>query len=283
MLTQLEVFTPGVTTAPLPVTSGTPSTDPLQIRNIDGLEPVKADVNTSRYGSVDGEFYISSSVGKRNIVITIGLNPNWADQTYEALRKILYLYFMPKTQVTLKFTSTHMPPVQISGYVESCEPSIFSKDPEMQVSIICNQPYFEAISASALSGTTTALTDNTTTDVDYPGDIPVGFIMDISADSGGTTFTNSEVRIINTTPTLQFYAVVATVDSTKFLRVSTVQGDKYVKQYPLPSGTPTNILGKATPGNIWWPLQKGINKIKVQVATPGQSWSIHYFARYGGL
>ncbi len=79
------------------------NTDALQIRNIEGLGPVKASVNTSPFGSVDGESYTGSNVGKRNIVMTLGLNPNWRDQSMASLRQLLYAYFMPKQFVKLRF------------------------------------------------------------------------------------------------------------------------------------------------------------------------------------
>ncbi len=103
MLTKVEVF--GPVPLILPLGEGETNTDPIQIRDVQGLGPVKANVNTSPFGSFDGEAYTGSSVGKRNIVLTLGLNPNWKDQSITSLRQLLYTYFMPKRAVTLRFFS----------------------------------------------------------------------------------------------------------------------------------------------------------------------------------
>jgi hypothetical protein len=112
---------------------GRPETDLVQIRNIEGLEPVKASVNTSLFGSVDGAAYTGSSVSSRNIVLTIHPNPDWHTWKYEDLRKLIYSYFMTKKPVRLVFYSDEDSPVEIFGIVESVDNSIFSKDQEFNL------------------------------------------------------------------------------------------------------------------------------------------------------
>jgi len=124
---------------------GRAETDLIQISNIDGLDPVKASVNTSPYGSVDGASYTGSSVLSRNIVLTLKLNPDWNTWTYEKIRRLIYSYFMPKLITRLVFYSDDMIPVEILGIVESASVNPFSKDPEILVSIVCPNPYFQAL------------------------------------------------------------------------------------------------------------------------------------------
>lgn len=285
MLTQLEIFTPRVTTAPLPIVDGTPATDPIQIRSIDGLGPVAAQVNTEQYGSVSGEFYKGSFTGKRNIVLTIGLNPNWYNQTIESLRQILYAYFMPGSKVKLRFTSTHMAQVDIEGYVETMEPSMFSKDPEIQVSIICPKPAFIGSSLTVVPGPTLSLPDGEPTVINYLGTLPTGFVLTVAPTELTPIMTGGEVRIINDDliGPIDIFTVIATIDSSKFLKISTVQGDKYVRQVATPSGTPTSILGQQSPGSVWMELQQGLNNFRVMSEAPGQVWTLEYYERYGGI
>ncbi len=66
MLTRIEIINPRVPTLLLPLSNL--GVEPIQIRNVEGLGPVKASVNTQPFGSVDGESYVGSNVGKRNIV-----------------------------------------------------------------------------------------------------------------------------------------------------------------------------------------------------------------------
>jgi len=85
--------------------AGRAETDLIQIRNVDGLDPVTASVGTTPYGSSDGESYVGSSVLSRNLVLTLHPNPNWINWSPEALRRFLYAYFMPKGIVQLEFYS----------------------------------------------------------------------------------------------------------------------------------------------------------------------------------
>ena len=72
MLTEVKAYSSWRSAPTLPLSdSGRAETDLIQIRNIDGLDPVKASVNTSPFGSVDGASYVGSSVESRNIVLTI--------------------------------------------------------------------------------------------------------------------------------------------------------------------------------------------------------------------
>lgn len=124
---------------------------PIQIRDISGLEPVKAEI-TSVPSNQDGDLFQHVRLGKRNIVLKLGLNPNWVDQTMSSLRRMLYAHFSPTTWRILKFYSDDMVTVQIGGYVESLEPNMFSQDPEMQVSVICLKPNFIGPNATVYAG-----------------------------------------------------------------------------------------------------------------------------------
>jgi hypothetical protein len=284
MITQMEVFTSGVTTPPFPIVDQDVGLDSIQIKNIDGLGPVTANVNTTEYGSIDGEILTGTSIPKRNIVITAALNPNWAlGQTFESVRQVLYSYFMTENQVRLRFTSTHLAPLEIIGYVESCEPDMFSKDPIYQISIICPQPYFMAVSPTSIQGLTQAFATPVDVLVNYEGNADAGFTVDVTLPSGGTAF-SGEARFINGTPTTKIGVVTPiVVSTTSFFRLSTVQGAKFARQYPIPTGLPTNVLGKWATGGSWITLRKGVNKIQILTATAGLSWTLSYYARYGGL
>src|SRR5664279_2906619 len=90
VITLVEAFTRQTVDPIVLADPGSVETDPIQILKVDGLGPVKAAVTTTPFGDFDGESLPAASVGKRNIVLTFGLNPDWADQTFESLRAILY-------------------------------------------------------------------------------------------------------------------------------------------------------------------------------------------------
>jgi hypothetical protein len=133
--------------------NGSAATDSLQIRNISGLDPVAATVSSALYSVVDGETITGMTVGKRNIVITVGFNSNpFGGYSITELRQIVYRYFMPKNTVILTIHRFGEPPVKIEGIVEKVEDSNFAKDPEVQISVICADPYFKSLSQTTVVG-----------------------------------------------------------------------------------------------------------------------------------
>jgi len=107
-----------------------------QVAKITGLNPPRAQLNTSPIVGMDGARYNSARLNTRNIVITIKINGD-----VETNRQYLYLFFPTKMPCRLFFKNEHRD-VYIDGYVESFECDIFSNKELAQVSIICLQPYF---------------------------------------------------------------------------------------------------------------------------------------------
>jgi hypothetical protein len=284
MLTQVEVFNSRVITPPFALGAGTPMTDPIQIRGIEGLGPVDAEISTSPFGSFDGEWYQGSSVGKRNIVLTIGLNPNWATQTIEGLRSILYSYFMPKSKIRLEFSGTHIPKVQITGYVESCEPNIFSKDPEMVVSIVCPSPHFTAVTATTVTGNSVSAISSSRTDIEYQGTAETGFLVYLEKGAAADMGVGSEIQLVMENPLAQIFLIKnALVDATQYLEISTVSGSKYAKRVFTTPSPKVNILGGVAPSSTWVKLQPGLNRFAVTANASGGPWTMIYYAKFGGL
>src|SRR4051794_37798090 len=106
----------------LPLGGFMPNNDPVHVFNVEGLGPVKAEISSTPFATGRGELYQGSSTGKRNLAFTLGLNPNWDDQTMSSLRQLLYRYFMPEEWVKIRFFSDHLPTCDIEGYVEGFEP-----------------------------------------------------------------------------------------------------------------------------------------------------------------
>ena len=107
------------------------------VKSITGLTPPSAVINTSVSGSYDGSFYNSSRLEQRNIVITVGLKGK-----VEENRQRLYSIFPMKKECEIYFKNRNRD-VKIKGYVEIIEGDIFVQKEEIQISIICPNPYFE--------------------------------------------------------------------------------------------------------------------------------------------
>ena len=278
MLTKVEVYGPYIGIDPLILNINGIETDSIQIHDIDGLGPVKANINTSPFGSVDGESYMGSSVGKRNIIMALGLNPNWVDQTVSGLRNILYGYFMPKQPIRLRFFSTDLPTTEAVGFVESCEPNIFSKDPEMQVSIICPVPDFVAVDPIVITG----VVNDAGIDPGYIGTVPTGFVVGVMTSVALPSYTGN-ITIENNTEVDQKLIVPTTVDGTYRFEASSRQGEKYTHKIVTATGVVASLLSGMTDDSVWPIFKPGENLFQVNAETAGQSWTLVYFNRFGGL
>jgi Phage tail protein RIFT-related domain len=259
--------------------SGRAETDLIQIRNIDGLDPVKASVNTSPFGSVDGASFVGSSVLSRNIVLTLRPNPNWDDWTYESLRRLLYSYFMPKRPTRLVFYSDDMIPVEITGIVESVQVNQFSKDPELQVSIVCPDPYFTALDPTVITGQAVR-EDGATIPVIYNGTVESGIFVKVTQ----TTAPNPTwVGVQIGSPVLTYFYAMDSIDPNVYYELSSIPMQKYSQKINIGSGVITNILAKTYEGSMWPTLQPGENEFSVQTDAGVQDWELTYFERFGGL
>lgn len=261
------------------IENGREETDLIQIRNIDGLDPVKATVNTSPFGSVDGAAYIGSTVPTRNIVLTLHPNPDWKSWSFEKLRRLLYVYFMPKSLTRLVFHSDDMAPVEIFGYVEDFNLAQFSSDIEIQISIICPDPYFTALNPTLVPG----VSSNGTSPIDvmYTGDIETGFNVEVlRLNAPDPSFIGVQVG----DPSISYFNVSASVNASAYFVMNSIPGQRYVQNVTMGSGIITNLLSRMQEGSTWPTLKPGKNKVSVITdAPPNQAFQIVYFERYGGL
>ena len=280
MLTKLQAYSSWLDAPELTLSdSGREETDLIQIRGITGLDPVKGTVNTSPFGSVDGAAYLGTTVLIRNIVLTLHPNPDWDRWSNEALRRLLYSYFMTKLETRLIFYSDDMPPVEIYGYVEDANVNQFAQDLEMQVSIICPDPYFTAVDPTVVTGSATRDNSNPV-EIIYNGNIATGVNVQLTRNSDPTP-TSIGVQIGD--PSLSYFNVAAGVDATKYFLMNSLIGNKYVQNVSLTSGAITNLLAKVQDGSSWPILQPGSNDFSVITNQGGQDWQLTYYERYGGL
>jgi hypothetical protein len=258
---------------------------PIQIRNIDGLGPVKAEFQTAPFALARGVFFQGTSTGQRNIVLTLGLNPNFAvGQSIGALRQQVYRYFMPELGVTLTFFSPDIPDenAQIrSAYVESVEPNIFSQDPEMQVSIICPLPDFVGSDEHIIGPNDAA---DYITEVNYTGSVSNGFNY-LEVHSTDVNYAGSiEVTNVNG-PFNQDLAVNGIfISPDQFLRLITVPTRRRVQLVDEATGDLIrSAMASMYKGSSWPVFLPGTNQLTVKADYVGPQWTLSYFNRYGGL
>lgn len=247
-----------------------------QVREIGGLDPVKATIVTSSFAQQDGSMYQSSRRESRDISFKIGIAPAWATDNVSTLRSRLYAFFMPKTAVTLKFYFADGNYYQISGRVESCETSMFSQDQVVDISVMCFDPDFVDPDTITVSGSTTS--GSTVISLPYNGSVETGVVFTLSLNRALTQFTIYHQPPDGILRTMEFSANMLSGDK---IEIGTNPGSKYAVLTRANVQSP--ILYGVSPQSHWVELTPGTNGIRVYATGAAIPYTIKYTARYGGL
>lgn len=247
-----------------------------QVRDIEGLDPVRANIVSTSFANMDGEQYQSSRREKRNIILTIGLVPDFISASVSDLRNQLYNFFMPRSQVELKFFRSDGVPVTIQGRVESFDAPIFTQDPVASISVICFDPDF------LTEKNTLNLTSKTTASLDpvpYDGTVSSGIELNFTL-----TRTISGFKAISQLQgdTIRTFEYDGSLLSGDVVNVSMVPGNKYITL--LRGSTLSSILSGVSPYSDWISFNAGQNSFVLQVdGSPAIDYDLSYFTRHGGL
>ena len=267
-----------------------PENSGFVIKEITGLGPSKAVINSTELSTSDGSVFNSSRIESRNIVFNLKI---LASPTIEAARQKLYKYFPIKKRIKLQFeTDTRI--CDIFGYVETNEVVIFSNQVSTQISVICPDPYFYSAGSDAktitlFSGVEAAFefpfSNESLTlpllvfgeirldqerNIYYNGDSETGLTIYIHALGEATNLTiyniaTSEFMKIDTVrlTTLTGFPIIAGDD----IIISTIKGGKYISL--LRVGSYINILNCLDLNSTWFQLTKGDNQFGFVAETGG--------------
>lgn len=267
-----------------------PENSGFVIKEITGLGPSKAVINSTELSTSDGSVFNSSRIESRNIVFNLKI---LASPTIEAARQKLYKYFPIKKRIKLQFeTDTRI--CDIFGYVETNEVVIFSNQVSTQISVICPDPYFYSAGSDAktitlFSGVEAAFefpfSNESLTlpllvfgeirldqerNIYYNGDSETGLTIYIHALGEATNLTiyniaTSEFMKIDTVrlTTLTGFPIIAGDD----IIISTIKGGKYISL--LRGGSYINILNCLDLNSTWFQLTKGDNQFGFVAETGG--------------
>lgn len=176
----------------------------LVIKQVEGLNPVKASVSVTNSANNSGGVFNSSKKETRNIVFTFGIIGNGI-RTVEECRLLLYSTFAVGSLIKIKILSDKRICIA-TGYVESNEVSPYSKEEESVVSIICPDPglyglYDNTIIANRSSEDSSSTLIST---YEYKGDCETGGVITIGVNHELTGdfikifgFKNSDYMTIN--------------------------------------------------------------------------------------
>lgn len=247
------------------------------VQDVDGLDPVKATLNASTFAGLDGQQFQSAQRELRNIVLTLGLDPDpSSDDTPRSLRNLLYSFFMPKSEVSLRFYMEEGLTVDIVGRVESMEAPLFTQAPAAVISIICFETDFYDATPVVVTGNTVSTSTNST--IAYEGTVETGLVLKLNVNRSLSEFT-----IYQTAPdgSLRSLDVQSDLVSGDVVTISTVTGNKSATLTR--GGITTSILYAVSPQSVWMHLQPGTNQYRVYAVGAAIPYEIDYTTRYGGL
>ena len=273
MLTKLEVRTEAGSLLVLPLDD---VSDGYALTNVEGLDPVKATVVSSSFAAVDGAHFHSARRELRNILITLKLLPDFVASSARSLRTNLYDYFMPKSEVQLRFFDDSDLTVNISGRVETLEAPLWTEEPEANISILCFDPDFVELDSITVEGDT--VDDTTEFLITYDGSVETGFEFVLNVDRVLDEFTIYHRPPDNVVRTMDFAASLVADD---VVTINTNVGEKAATL--LRSSTLSSILYGVSAQSTWFELVKGDNYLRVFAEGAAIPFTIEYTQRHGGL
>lgn len=245
--------------------------DKYAITSITGLGPPDANINTVNVGSFDGERFNSSKLTMRNIVMNIAILGD-----VETNRIALYKVFKSKEWIKFNYKNG-LRNVFIEGYIESAPIDLFTQNQEIQISILCPDPYFknaeEIIEDMNLIINTFyfpfAIEDSGITFSKYDeilektivneGDVAEGITIELRAIG---VVKNPKIFNRDTT---EFFGLNITMQEGDLITVSTIKGAKTV--YLLRNGENINIFNNIMKDITWLQLEPGDNVFTYEAET----------------
>lgn len=281
-----------------------PEKSGLIVRSISGLGPPKASINSTDLATADGALYSSARASTRNIVFNLQF---MFAPTIEDSRQLTYKYFPLKKLIKIE-VETDNRSLETSGYVESNQPDIFSKEETTQISILCLNPFFYDPNPSVTQFATVTptfefpfsneLTNenfiefgtinlDTRSIIDYIGDVDTGVLITIHAlgsVSGYLTIYNVETQEKMVVDLAKIKTLIGKdYGSGDDIIISTVSGDKYVQV--LHDGKYTNAIAAIEKLADWFQVSVGRNIFNFTVTKGIENlvMSFSYRNAYGGI
>ncbi|MDE6021792.1 MAG: phage tail family protein [Ruminococcus sp.] len=262
------------------------------VKSVDGLGPVKGNINTVEVATNDGSVFNSARLGSRNIVLDL-VFLEYGTESIEDIRHKSYKYFPVKKKVKL-LIETDNRISETEGYIEHNEPTIFSDQEGCQVSIICPYPYFYSAGASnttVFSGVNSLfefsfsnesldesllimgeIIPQTEQVVYYNGDAEIGIkiIINATGEASDITILNVDTREIMSINTNKLVSLTGSgIVAGDEITISTLKGDKSITLFR--NGTHTNILNCLNKNTDWFQLVKGSNVFAFTAETGTQN------------
>lgn len=235
-----------------------------QIISITGLKPPKATINTIKSANKDGSSFNSSFLEERNIVLTVALAGDVA-------KNRLKLYEFLNTGSYCKiYYNNGLRDVYCEGHVEQIENDPFALSQQVQISILCEDPFLYALnqiyvdisklfrnfefpfSIGSEGKEISIININRRTEILNLGE-PTGIEIKL--------FINNDVTVSN--PVIynansgEFFKLKTEVNKGDVILINTNKGKKSIKK--IVDGIEQNIINSLESGSTWFLLNTGLN------------------------
>jgi hypothetical protein len=248
----------GVTNVDLPIIGADPS-GPFVLKSADGLGPTERAVFLAKT-TQEGGIRQGSRASDKQIVLLVGLQPDWdTGQTAEELRTELYGLLTPPyglpVGVQLMLGDTVQAITQ--GDISRFETAIFSQDPQVQIVIDTNYPYFVAPAIQYQLPTKSTVSGKTAIDIENDGTAPAGFWMKIVLQE---TVAGSLILSDNAAFG-QSMEIGGTWEAGDIFEIDTRAGQRGIWRWASGGGARVSALNDLTPASPWLQLHKGDNRL----------------------
>ena len=258
-------------------------------RDIEGVDAPDAAISTDSTAGYDGSTVTSSSVYKRNIVLSFYLMGD-VDQA----KKDIYKTFQVKREGIFHYVSDAWD-VEIPCYTEKCEITLTKRPMVATISLLCPEPYFRAVQSIVFEIHSVVnnfyfplvlpeegiplgmISPNYSANIINDGDVPLGFTVEFRANGNVT-----RPRIINT-KTLEYLEVDATLLAGDVVTICAV--DKQKRVTLTRNGKDYNYFNYLTDGSTFFKLEEGDNEMQY-TAEGGEGnlyMMLHYTPLYVGV
>lgn len=211
------------------------------------------------FGQVDGKRFYDYTLGPREIVMRVVMNPNYIlSERPSDLRDDLYRTIassrVGSVKLILKSGATSV--AEIEGQITKFEVPHFSKVPELQLTMKCEDPIFRAITDLELDHDSIGLGATEPYEItDAVSTAPHGAYMEIVLQTAQSTFTLQDE---DTNPNWKFeLAPQGGFFAGDILRISSEVGNRYVTVER--AAVVTHLANALVVGSVWPVIFPGIN------------------------
>ena len=236
------------------------------------------------FSKTSGKRQYNFSLPKREVVFRIVLNPSYQNnETISDIRDRLYRTIAADRSgiITILFRAAGASIATLEGFVTKFEVPHFSEEPELQITIKCDDPLLRAVGPVINDSDDLPSTENFVL-TDTVSTAPHGFEMLLNCDISSPDFVLRDQEV---NPEFEFSVVPGTAFAIgDQLRVSSIYGDKVVELLPAGGGDPVPLLDRVVVGSFWPLIFPGSNYFWIENLGTSWSWDkVTYYPTFWGV